>query len=383
MARPFKILVEQDVLDDLHRRLDLYRAPFATEDRGWEDGINLRYLGELVAYWRERFDWLTQEATLNQLHHYMADIRGTALHFVHERGRGPAPLPLLLVHGWPDGFQRFARLIPLLTDPAAHGGAAADAFDVVVPSLPGFGFSARGADGPSLDSFGDLLHDLMTKILGYRRYGAHGGDVGAMVCDQLYRRPGDALAGIHLTNVSVTASTDDTDGLTDAERDFLTRREDFQKHGGGYAHIQGTKPCTLAVGLNDSPAGLAAWIVEKMRAWSDCGGDVERRFGKDDLLTNVMLYWVTGSIGTSFLGYRDMMKPVSPLTAATHDRGARSTAAGFAIFPKDIANAPREWAGRFYNVRHWSEMPAGGHFAAWEEPELLAEDIRAFFRPLR
>ena len=303
---------------------------------------------------------------------------------MHERGRGPAPLPLLLVHGWPDGFQRFDKLIPLLIDPAAHGGAAVDAFDVVVPSLPGCGFSSRGVDGPSLDTFGDLLHGLMTDTLGTRRYGAHGGDVGAIVCDQLYRQHGDALAGVHLTNVPVTAGPVDTDDLTQAERDFLARRQEFQKRDGGYAHIQATRPWTLAVPLNDSPAGLAAWIVEKMQAWNDCDGDVERRFSKDELLTNVMLYWVTGSIGTSFLGYRDLLKPPIPSTLAVADEQRSSNvAAGFAIFPRDIANAPRAWAERFYDVRRWSEMPSGGHFAAWEEPELLAEDIRAFFRTLR
>lgn len=384
MLRPYEISVGQDTLDDLHRRLAMFRRTSAVEDRGWEDGIDLRYLDELLAYWRERFDWRTQEATLNRLRHYMADMHGTPLHFVHERGRGPAPLPLLLVHGWPDGFQRFTKLIALLTDPAAHGGIAADAFDVVVPSLPGCGFSARNADGPSLDTFGELLHHLMTDVLGYPRFGAHGGDVGAVVCDQIHQRHGDTLAGVHFTNVPVTIGVPDTDDLTEAEKEFLARRQDFQKVGGGYAHLQGTKPWTLAVGLDDSPAGLAAWIVEKMQAWSDCGGNVERRFSKDELLTNVMLYWITRSIGTSFLGYRDLTKPRAPSAPAVADGPrSRGPAVGFAIFPKDIANAPREWAERFYDVRHWSEMPSGGHFTAWEEPELLAEDIRTFFRTLR
>lgn len=384
MIQPFEIIVAPDVLDDLRRRLEAFRRPPSIEDRGWEDGVDLGYLAELVDYWIHHFDWREQEAALNRLDHFTADVRGAKLHFIHERGRGPSRLPLVLIHGWPDGFQRFDKLIPLLTDPGAHGGDAADAFDVIVPSLPGFGFSPRGSAGPSLDEFGALLHSLMSDVLGYDRYGAHGGDVGAIVCDQLCRNHEDSLVGVHFTNVSVARDGTGFSDLTDAERDFLARRQEFQKLGGGYMHIQGTKPWTPAVALNDSPAGLAAWIVEKMQAWSDCGGDIERRFTKDEILTNVMLYWITQSIGTSFLGYRDLTKSRNEISPKVADeKWSRGAAAGFAMFPKDIANAPREWAERFYDVRHWSEMPSGGHFAAWEEPSLLAEDIRKFFRTLR
>ena len=383
MIQPFEISVDPDVLDDLRQRLRAFRSPPFIEDQGWGDGVDLRYLAELVDYWLHQFDWRVQEAALNRYGHFIADVRGTKLHFVHERGLGAAPLPLVLVHGWPDGFQRFDKLIPLLTDPGAHGGDAADAFDVVVPSLPGCGFSPRGSDGPSLDEFGAVLHSLMSDVLGYDRYGAHGGDVGAMVCDQLCRDRETTLAGVHFTNVPATRGVPGFDGLTAAEQDFLARRQEFLKLGGGYMHIQGTKPWTPAVALNDSPAGLAAWIVEKIQAWSDCGGDIERRFTKDEILTNVMLYWITQSIGTSFLGYRDLAKPRHGPPKATGENRSRGAVVGFAMFPKDIANAPREWAERFYDVRHWSEMPSGGHFAAWEEPGLLAEDIRTFFRPLR
>lgn len=384
MVQPFKIIVEQDVLNDLHHRLEAFRIPPCKEDRGWEDGIDLKYLAELVHYWIHHFDWREQEAALNRLHHFIANVRGTKLHFVHERGHGPSPLPLLLVHGWPDGFQRFDRLIPLLIDPGAHGKDPADAFDVIVPSLPGFGFSPRGSNGPSLNEFGMLLHSLMSDVLGYDRYGAHGGDVGAMVCDQLCRNHEDTLAGVHFTNVSIANDGTDFGDLTDAERYFLTQRQEFQKLEGGYMHIQGTKPWTPAVALNDSPAGLAAWIVEKMQAWSDCGGNIERCFTKDQILTNVMLYWVTQSVGTSFLSYRDLIKPRNGiLPKAANEKWSLGAAAGFAMFPNDIANAPQEWAERFYDVQHWSEMPSGGHFAAWEEPSLLAEDIRIFFRALR
>ncbi len=383
MIQPFKIRVDPDVLDDLRQRLRAFRSPPFIEDRGWGDGVDLRYLAELVDYWLHQFDWRVQEAALNRYGHFIADVRGTKLHFVHERGLGAAPLPLVLVHGWPDGFQRFDKLIPLLTDPGAHGGDAADAFDVVVPSLPGCGFSPRSSDGPSLDEFGAVLHSLMSDVLGYDRYGAHGGDVGAMVCDQLCRDRETTLAGVHFTNVPATRGVPGFDGLTAAEQDFLARRQEFLKLDAGYMHIQGTKPWTPAVALNDSPAGLAAWIVEKIQAWSDCGGDIERRFTKDEILTNVMLYWITQSIGTSFLGYRDLAKPRHGPPKATGENRSRGAVVGFAMFPKDIANAPREWAERFYDVRHWSEMPSGGHFAAWEEPGLLGEDIRTFFRLLR
>ncbi|WP_428375010.1 hypothetical protein [Lichenicoccus sp.] len=235
-----------------------------------------------------------------------------------------------------------------------------------------------------MNEFGAVLHSLMSDVLGYGRYGAHGGDVGAMVCDQLCRDHETASAGVHFTNVPATRGVPGFEGLTAAEEDYLTRRQEFLKLGGGYIHIQGTKPWTPAVALNDSPAGLAAWIVEKIQAWSDCGGHIERRFTKDEILTNVMLYWITQSIGISFLGYRDLAKPRHGLPLnATDENRSRGAVVGFAMFPKDIANAPRGWAERFYDVRHWSEMPSGGHFAAWEEPGLLAEDIRTFFRPLR
>lgn len=384
MIAPFRIAVDEAVLDDLQRRLTATRLPPSPEPHGWEDGTDLSYLADLVAYWRDRFDWRAQEAALNRFSQFRGTVHGTQLHFVHERGRGSAPFPLVLAHGWPDGFFRFTKLIPLLTDPAAHGGDPADAFDVVVPSLPGYGFSER-RDGDSRYTFDALFHALMAE-LGYDRYGAHGGDIGSMVCEQMGRSHADRLVGIHLTDVPVWHAQTPPDDPTAAEARYLAAVDAFRKDGGGYMHIQGTKPWTPAAALNDSPAGLAAWIVEKFYDWSDCGGDIERRFSKDELLTNVMLYWATQTIGTSFLAYRDSMKPgvIRKGVEATKDwLGAKSVPTGFAMFPKDIATAPREWAERFFDVRHWSEMPAGGHFAALEEPERLAEDLRTFFRPLR
>lgn len=384
MLIPYEIDVPQADLEDLASRLAKFRAPPDPEARGWEDGVNLKYLEELIAYWRDGFNWRAQEKALNTLGHYLADVGDARLHFIHAKGRGPKPLPLVLAHGWPDGFQRFIKVLPLLTDPGAHGGDPADAFDVVIPSLPGFAFSPRGENGPLRSEYGHLFHDLMTQVLGYDRYGAHGGDVGAVVCDQLCSDHAEAVVGVHFANVPMARGAGAAENLTDAERKFLAQVQEFQKMGAGYMHLQGTKPWTPASALNDSPGGLAAWIVEKMYAWSDCNGDLERCYTKDEILTNVMLYWVTQSIGTSFLSYRDFMKPQNTTSPTAVTANPKSTApAGFAVFPKDIATPPREWAERFYDVRHWSKMPSGGHFTAWEEPELFAADIRAFFRPLR
>jgi pimeloyl-ACP methyl ester carboxylesterase len=378
----FKIAVDQTVLDDLHTRLARTRLPVSPEDRAWEDGTDLHYLAALIAYWRDRFDWRAQEEALNAFNHFMADVGPTRVHFLHERGAGPAPIPLLLIHGWPDGFWRFLKLIPLLTNPSAHGGDAADAFDVIVPSLPGYGFSPRPAVGADRLDFAPLFDTLMTDVLGYRRYGAQGGDVGAGVCDQLYREHGDNLIGVHLTNMPMSYLQQLPAELSQEDQDFVAEMQRFRLLGGGYMHLQGTKPWTPAVGLNDSPAGLAAWIVEKMHAWSDCQGYIERSYTKDELITNIMIYWITQSIGTSFLSYRDGTKP-KPRQATTDQSSGARPPVGFAIFPKEIANPSRQLAERFFNVQHWTKMDRGGHFAAFEEPEKMAQDLRNFFRPLR
>ncbi|HEY6733192.1 MAG TPA: alpha/beta hydrolase [Roseiarcus sp.] len=318
--------------------------------------------------------------------HLRGTVDGAAIHLIHEKGRGPAPLPLILTHGYPDSFFRFYKLIPLLTDPAAHGGDPADAFDVVAPSLPGYAFSEARVDKGGLFGFGDLWRRLMTDELGYEKFGAHGGDWGSTVTEHLARSHAGSVVGIHLTDVPFWHVFQKPDKPSVAERKYLDEIERFQKEGGAYAMIQGTRPRTAAPALNDSPAGLAAWMVEKFYEWSDCAGDVETRFTKDELLTNIMLYWTTQTIESSFQPYRDVMKAGAlrwTMEAAKGWVGSSKTPAGFALFPKDIFTPPREWAERFYNVQSWTEMPCGGHFAAMEEPAMLAEDIRAFFRPLR
>jgi pimeloyl-ACP methyl ester carboxylesterase len=386
MPVPFRVGVADTTLQDLQRRLA--RTRFDPEDGAvdWEAGTSPAYLRQLVAYWRSGYDWRAQETAINRFAHFHAVSRGVKVHFIHERGRGPRPLPIVLTHGYPDSFLRFLKLIPLLTDPAAHGGDAGDAFDVVVPSLPGYGFSEPPEESGLTFGIAGLWHELMTDELGYGRYGAHGGDWGSTVTEHLARSHGDAVIGVHLTDVPFWHAFQKPKERSAAEAAFFADQEQFQQREGAYAMIQGTRPRTLADALNDSPAGLAAWMVQHFQRWSDCGGDVEKRFTKDELLTNVTTYWVTGSIGTSFLPYYDLTHAGAlrwMIEKAKEWAGSSSVPAGFALFPHDLSTPPLEWAQRFFNVQRWTEMPRGGHFAAHEEPELLADDLRAFFRPLR
>lgn len=303
---------------------------------------------------------------------------GLGIHFVHERGRGPAPLPLVLTHGWPSTFAECLTLIPLLTDPAAHGGDAADAFDVVVPSLPGYGFSDRPRAAMVNTAIAGLWCELMD-ILGYRRFGAHGSDIGAGVTARLGLRYRDRVAGIHLSSPAFPIPPQPR---TRAEQQFFAAEELWELSEGAYSEVQATKPQTLGYGLTDSPAGLAAWVTEKFRAWSDCGGDVESRFSRDWLLTNLTIYWATRTITSSTRLYWDNRHHGIPLAAADPIR----VPTGFAIFANDFCppgRPPRELAERYYNVQRWTELPRGGHFPALEEPELLAHEIREFFRPFR
>jgi pimeloyl-ACP methyl ester carboxylesterase len=387
-VQPFSIAIQQDVLDDLRERLDRTRWIDGLNDDGWKYGLSVPYMRELVAYWRTGFNWRAQEAALNRFANFRARLDGGKLgiHFIHERGRGPNPLPIVLTHGFPDSVLRFAKIIPMLTDPARHGGDPADAFDVVAPSLPGYGFSDKAESDGMTFRVGDLWHELMTRELGYERYAAHGGDWGSTITELLARDHGDAVVGIHLTDVPFFHTFQKPGDLKDVEKKYLDAIANFPQTQGAYALIQGSQPQVAALGLNDSPAALAGWLVEKFRRWSDCDGDVERRFTKDELLANVMMYWATGTINSSFLPYYDfsnagamtwIKQKIKEWTGSSH------VPAAFAIFPKDLSHPPREWAERFFNVQRWTEMPHGGHFAALEEPERLVEDIRAFFRPLR
>ena len=382
----FTINVPESTISDLRDRLMRTRWADELDDSGWGYGTNRSFLKELTSYWRSEFDWRQQETLLNRFAHFRADVDGVRVHFIHERGKGDDPMPIVLTHGYPDSFVRFLKIIPMLTDPEAHGGDPADAFDVVVPSLPGYGFSDKPAKPGFTFRIGDLWNALMTKELGYERFAAHGGDWGGLVTEQLARSHGSSMIGVHLTDVPFWHLFQKPDDLSKDEEKFLSTNEKWQRTEGAYALIQGTRPYTLARGLNDSPAALASWIVDKFHAWSDCHGDVESRFTKDELLTNIFLYWATETVGSSFLPYFDFTSS-GALTwmreAFKQWTGSTDVPAAFALFPKDISQPPREWAERFFNVQRWTEMPRGGHFAAMEEPGLLAADIRTFFRPLR
>ena len=377
---PFSVRVPDPVLDDLRRRLAETRFPDAVSD-GWENGASLSEMRELVAFWRDRFSWRRAEEELNRLPQFRAKIDGETVHFVHVRGRGPRPMPLVVTHGWPGSFVEMQKLIPLLADPGAHGGDPADAFDVVVPSLPGFGFSARPTS-PGMDFFriADLWARLM-EALGYARFGAQGGDFGASVSTALGLDHPGRLTGIHLNYVPGSYAPDLSSGpaLSAEEEASLAAEARWAEAEGGYEHQQRTYPQTLAYALNDSPAGLAAWIVEKFRSWGDCGGDWRTRFTAEELLTNVTIYWVTETIGSSMRLYREKVR--RPLRFAAGQRVRTPT--GIARFAKEAPFPPRSWVERGYAVVRWTEFPRGGHFAAMEEPELLAGDIRTFFRPLR
>lgn len=379
--QPFHINVPQPVLDDLTQRLAHTRWPDEIEDADWDYGTNREYLKQLAAYWQNGYDWRAQEAKLNQFPHFKAEVDGLNIHFIKVEGKGPNPTPLLLVHGWPDSFFRMVKILPLLTDPAAHGGRAEDAFTVIVPDLPGYGFSDKPKE-PGYDPkrMASVLNNLMTKALGYEQYVAHGGDWGSSIVEQLALHHADAVQAIHLTDVPSThaKAAGKLPDLSIAEKAWVVKNKAWQEKEAGYQKIQGTKPETLAYGLNDSPVGLLGWIIEKFHGWSDNDGNIEHTFTKDDLLTNVMIYWVTQTISSSIrLYYETMHNPALP--APTHVK----LPTGFAIFPKDITPAPREFAERFFNVQRWQEMPRGGHFAALEEPGLLVSELREFFRLLR
>ena len=381
-VRPFEIAVPDATLDDLRQRLADTRWPDEIPGSGWDYGSNLDYIKELCEYWRTDFDWRAQEKKLNAFNNCKSVVDGLDIHFIHEKGKGPNPIPLVITHGWPSTFFEMSKIIPLLADPAAHGGDPVDAFDVVAPSLPGFGFSqASGERGMEIGGVADLWAKLMTENLGYGKFVAVGGDIGAGVTSRLGYSHADKLHGIHLT--SVTRPTPylgaDSRPLTAAEEAHSAQRERWFADEGGYNHIQGTKPQTLSYGLNDSPAGVCAWIVEKWRTWSDCNGDVESVYTKDELLTTVTIYWVTQTIGSSVRMYRENQTHVWEMAK---DEKVPAPV-GLAMFPQEIARPPREWAERSYNVGRWQEMPRGGHFAAIEEPGLLANEVREFFRQFR
>jgi epoxide hydrolase len=380
---PFTVAVPDGTLDDLSQRLE--RTRFLDDfpaDVDWTYGVSGSYLRELCEYWRTTFDWRAQEEILNSFEQFQTRVDGQPIHFIHARSTRANALPLLLVHGWPGSVFEFVDVIGPLCAPQAHGGDEADAFHVVAPSIPGYGFSGPTSEpGWGPQRIAAAFAELMDR-LGYERYGAAGGDWGAIITTDLARADqGRHLCGLHLTSPHGAPPDDPHEEvLSEAERKGL---DDWATHeaGGTVVHVQinSTRPHTLAFALNDSPAGLAAWLVDKYRSYSDCDGDVERRFSKDQLLAHITTYWVTGTIASASRLYyeRAQERKQSP----SPQRVEVST--GCAIFPRDVKRVPRRWAERFYNITRWVEMPSGGHFPGVEEPQSLTSELRAFFRSRR
>ncbi len=386
---PFTVDIPETALVDLRERLQRTRlAPeFANDD--WRFGTNGAYLQELLDYWATDFDWRAQEAAINQFSNYKTTIDGVPVHFIYEKGKGPNPTPLILSHGWPWTFWDWHKVIGPLTDPAAYGGDPADSFDVIVPSLPGFGFSTPlTTTGFNFWRSADLWVSLMREVLGYDKFAAGGGDWGSLTTAQLGHKYAEHMIGVYLLlmapltlfNVPLSTLPEESEFSAD-EAGWYERNQDFFTDGSGYSAIQSTRPQTIAYAMNDSPAGLCAWILEKRRSWSDCGGNVESRFSKDDLLTGISIYWFTQSYGTSARYYYEC---THNRWQPAHDRTPVVEApAGVGVFSEEAFFMPRRWAERYYNLQHWTMMKPGGHFAPMEEPQALTEDIRTFFRSIQ
>jgi pimeloyl-ACP methyl ester carboxylesterase len=376
---PFKIQVPDETLRDLKARLARTRFPDEIPGTGWDYGTDLAYLKSLVAYWRDRFDWRAQERKLNEFDQYKTTIDGIEIHFIHQRSKVPNAFPLAVTHGWPGSIVEFTKIIGPLTDPVKYGGRVEDAFNVVAISLPGFGFSGKPAErGYSPEKMGTIIAKLMAR-LGYQRYGVQGGDWGGIISRLVALDDASHVAGLHL-NFCIAGPpagvATPNEGVPPVELQRYQARQTYMENERAYQQIQGTKPQTLGFSLDDSPAGLAAWIVEKFHAWCDCDGNVESRFTRDELLTNITLYWVTQTGTSSTRIYFENR-------VATGNPGKVTVPTACALFPKEITVPPRKWVEARYNLVRWTEMPRGGHFAALEQPELLVNDVRAFFHDLR
>jgi epoxide hydrolase len=370
-VRPFRIAVPDAVLDDLHRRLHATRWPEPATVDDWSQGVPLDYLREVCAYWADGYDWRAREAALNRFPQFTTELDGLDVHLLHVPSPHPGATPLLMTHGWPGSVAEFAAVIEPLTCP----DDPADAFHVVCPSLPGFGFSGKPAGtGWTVPRIADAWAALMTR-LGYDRFAAHGGDWGAIVTSRLGEAHPDRLLGIHLTMPLTWPDPADADDPDPRAAAALAARDHYEKSGSGYAREQATKPQTVGYGLTDSPAGQAAWILEKFHDWTDCDGHPENAIDRDAMLDTIMLYWVTAAAASSARMYWENFRrfPPQPVPVPT----------GVAAFPKEIIKCAPAWAARRYDLRRWTDLPRGGHFAALEQPGALVAEIRAFFRELR
>lgn len=367
--------VPETDLADLRQRLRTTRWATPWPIAPWEAGTHDGELRRLVAYWADGYDWRAQETAVNALPWRSAPIAGIGVSFLRYDGEHPNALPIVLTNGWPSTILELAGVAERLANPSRFGGSAADALTVIVPSLPGFGFSGQREALPHTVPTHELWHRLMREELGFERYAAHGGDLGAGITSRLAEAHPESVVGIHIMAVGGPADVA-PESITDEEGAYLSDVDDWVQTEGGYAHEQSTKPLTLAVGLSDSPAGLLAWLLEKYRSWSDSHGDVSTRFSDDFLLTQASVYWFSNAISTSFRPYYEYGTVVGPVSYV-------AVPTAVALFPADLNQPPRSWAERTHNVVRYTVMPRGGHFAAHEEPELLAADIVEFLRPLR
>jgi pimeloyl-ACP methyl ester carboxylesterase len=376
-VRSFRVDVGDDVLTDLRERIVSTRWPTDAPGAPWTQGTDLEYLRGFLAYWADEFDWAEQQRRLNTLNHFETDIDGVHIHFVHQRAVGGGGVPLLLMHGWPSCFLEYEAAIPLLTDPAAHG-IDGPAFNVVVPSLPGYGFSKRPSSvGVNYGFVAERFVKLMWE-LGYDRFGAGGGDFGSGIAAHMALQSPDRLIGLHLTNIEIGPEREGKSPLTSAEEAFLAERADWDSRERGYSAIQSTRPQTLGYALTDSPAGLAAWLLEKWRSWTDSGGDPLASLSPEFLATMLTIYWATGSITASMRDYYDNRWHGIDLGPDTYVNVPTAVAVFDHEHVKE-ADPPRIWVERMYNVQRWTDMPFGGHFAPAEQPELFASDVAAAF----
>jgi len=378
-CKPFKIDVPAETLDAIRKKVIAFPWHEMPDDGGWEYGTNLNYMKEFCDYWVNGFDWRKQETRLNQFTHCKSPIDGIDIHFIYEKGSGANPKPLILSHGWPGSIVEFVDFVDLLAHPENHGGSIDDAFDVVAPSLPGFGFSGRPPRPYGPRKMADIFNSLMTNVLGYETYIAQGGDWGGAISSWLGYEHAPACSAIHINILTMRHK----DGPQGAEE--IAWAEQFEKDQmiqNGYRTQQATKPQTLSYAMMDSPVGVAAWILEKMHGWSDLKGkDIENVYSKDQLLTNIMVYVITGTFNTASWIYYGRREEGGRVLSPEGRRVEVPT--GCAVFPAELlAWPPRSYADRIYNVTQWTEMPHGGHFAAMEEPDLLIEDIRRFRRSL-
>jgi epoxide hydrolase len=382
-VEPFRIDVPDAELDDLSARLNAARWPEQETVDDWSQGVPLEYMQELCAYWADGYDWRATEARLNALPQFRTEIDGLGIHFLHVRSPHPDALPLVMTHGWPGSIVEFLKVIGPLTDPSAHGGDAADAFHVVCPSLPGYGFSDKPQrPGWGVERIAAAWTELMAR-LGYERYGAQGSDWGTSISACIGQQDPDHLAGIHLTPPLAPPDPATFDDLTDGERAALASLEHAAEWESGYSTEQATRPQTIGYALADSPVALCAWILEKFWAWTDCDGHPENVLTRDELLDNLMLYWLPRTGASSARLYWESLGRVNELiTGPVHDIVEVPT--GCSIFPKELQRPSRRWAERrFRDIRHWNELDRGGHFAAFEQPALFVDEVRSFFRQVR